>query len=146
MPAARQAKALAPPSRPPRLSKEQLLDHLAFETPAVTRTVLALRDMVLKTAPHAAEAVKFHCLAYFDPDAYFGSIGGNICFIETKRGAVSVSFVSGAMLPDPKGLLQGKGKYKRFVPVPSEADAQKPALRALVRAAAKITPSDSRTA
>ena len=129
--------------RPPRLSKEQLLDHLAFEPAAVRKTVLALREMVLKTAPHAAEGVKFHCLAYFDADAYFGAIGGNICFIEVKRGKVSVSFVSGSVLPDPKGLLQGKGKFKRFVPVASETEAKLPALRALVRAAAKITPSDS---
>jgi hypothetical protein len=104
--------------------------------------VLALREMVLKTAPHAAEAVKFHCLAYFDPDAYFGSIGGNICFIETKRGAVSLSFIAGAALPDPEGLLRGKGKYKRFVPVASEPQAKAPALRALVRAAARTTPAD----
>jgi hypothetical protein len=104
---------------------------------------MALREMVLKAAPHAAEAVKFRCLAYFDPDAPFGSIGGNICFIETKRGGVSLSFIAGAALPDPKGLLRGKGKSKRFVPVPSEAGAKSPALRALVRAAAKVTPSES---
>jgi hypothetical protein len=128
---------------PPRLSREHLRDHLAFEPAATRRLVLMLREMVLKTAPHAAEAVKFRCLAYFDPDAYFGAIGGNICFIEVKRGRVSLSFVSGSVLPDPKGLLQGKGKYKRFAPVASNTDAKSPALRALVRAAAKITPSDS---
>lgn len=143
MPAARTPANRKP--RPARLSKEQLLDHLAFESPAVVRTVTALRAMVLKVAPHATEAVKFHCLAYFNANAYFGAIGGNICFIETKRGTVSVSFVSGSMLPDPKGMLRGKGKYKRFVPVASEAGAKNPGLRALVRAAARITPSDSWT-
>lgn len=109
----------------------------------MTRKIVeALRATVLAAAPHASEAFKFHVLCYFHADAYFGSIGGNICMIEVKRGEVLLSFIHGSLVTDPRGLLLGKGKFKRFALVPDEKTARGRAITDLVRAAAKLRPWD----
>ena len=107
------------------------------------RVVLALRRAVLRAAPEAAEAIKFRCLCYYREEAWFGSIGGNVCMIEVrsgKRGGVWLSFIHGASLPDPDGLLQGKAKAKRFVPIASVEAAGDRRVAALLRAAAELRP------
>lgn len=121
---------------PRRLSSSALRAHLRAETPAVRRTVLALRKAILAAAPAAAEGIKFHALAYYHDDAFFKSIGGNICMIEVKKGRVVLSFIRGAGLPDPAGLMYGSGKAKRFVDVPDAAFAASREVAALLRAAA----------
>lgn len=120
----------------PRLSKAALHEHLRAESPAVRRTVLALRKAILAAAPQAAEGIKFHVLAYYHDDAFFKSIGGNICMIEVKNGKVILSFIRGAGLPDPAGLMYGSGKLKRFVDVPDVSFAAGDEVAALIRAAA----------
>ncbi len=121
---------------PSRLSRAALSLHLRAESPAVRRTALALRKAVLAAAPGAAEAIKFHVLAYYHEDAFFKSIGGNICMIEVKRGRVVLSFIRGSGLPDPAGLLHGTGKHKRFVDVRDAAFAARREIAGLVKAAA----------
>ncbi len=121
---------------PPRLSARALAEHLLPETPEVRHTVRALRAAVLKAAPEAAEAFKFHVLCYYRDDAWLKSIGGNICMIEIKRGKVLLSLIHGAKVPDPAGLMFGTGKFKRFVRVPDAAFAQSRPVAALIRAAA----------
>lgn len=112
------------------------------QPPATRRIVESLRATVLAAAPKAAEAFKFRVFCYFHDDAYFGAIGGNICMIEIKEGGVLLSFIHGSLLPDPRGLLLGKGKFKRFARVPDEATAKSRAIKGLVRAAATLRPWD----
>ena len=50
-------------------------------------------------------------------------------------------FYRGRELDDGSGLLQGSGKDSRFVTLRSPADAQKPAVKRLVRAAFKLARS-----
>ncbi len=109
-----------------------------------------MRSAILKIAPDAAEAVRFGVLCYYHADAWFGAIGGNICMIEVKsrlkrdgggRGAV-LSFIHGALLPDPKGILRGKGKTKRFVLIPDVSTATSPPVKSLIRAANDLGPWD----
>lgn len=123
-----------------RLSAVQLADHLALEEPATRRLVLALRRAVLKAVPGACEAVKFRVLCYFHGDAFFKSIGGNICMIEVKRGRVVLSFIRGVLVEDPDGLLCGKGKFKRFVPIGSETEAGSQRIAGLIKRAAVLEP------
>lgn len=125
-----------------RLSAAKLTEHLITETPAVRATVRALRRTVLKAAPAAVEAMKFHVLCYFHADAYFGAIGGNICLIETKADKAYLSFIHGSKLPDPSSLLRGKGKFKRFLHIPDPKFAASREVVALIRAAAALKPWD----
>lgn len=120
---------------PQRLSPAEINDHLAAERGNVGGVVRRLRRMVLDAVPDACEGIRFGALSYFRAEAPYGSIGGNICMIEIRRGKVVLSFIHGASLPDPDGLLQGAGKAKRFVPVASRDAADDPRLIALVQAA-----------
>lgn len=129
-------------SRPAQLSAAKLSDHLSLEPPEAARLVRALRRAVLKAAPEASEAIKFRVLCYFHADAYFGSIGGNICMIEVRKGKVVLTFIHGAHLPDPDALLTGKQKFKRLLSIPDATFAKGPAVARLVRAAAELRPWD----
>ena len=103
--------------------------------------VLELRRFVLKSAPGVAEAIKFNVLTYFKPDQPFGSIGGNVCMISAHDDGVRLSFIHGAALPDPHGLLRGTAKSKRYVELRRPADLQQTALKNLLRAAVAYTPT-----
>jgi hypothetical protein len=50
---------------------------------------------------------------------------------------VSLFFLRGATLPDPKGLLRGDGKLVRHIVLEDAADLHKPAVRALITCALK---------
>ncbi len=136
--------------KPPRLSASELGDHLLLEPPGVARLVRAVRRAVLREAPDAAEAVKFGVLCYFHAGAWFGAIGGNICMIEVKNGkkregggrAVFLSFIHGALLADPSGLLRGKGRSKRFLPVADARMLARREVRGVLRAARDLRPWD----
>jgi hypothetical protein len=125
-----------PTMNPTRLTRSELNEHLRTEDVHARKTALALRTTVLAAAPQAAEGIKFHVLAYFHQHAFFKSIGGSICMIEVKNGRVVLSFIRGAGLPDPSGLMYGKGKHKRFVDIPDAEFARRDEVSALVRAAA----------
>jgi len=127
---------------PTRLNAAALARHLLGNEPATRRTVRALRNAILAVAPDAAEAIKFHMLCYYHADAFFGSIGGNICMIEIKKGLVLLSFIHGALLPDPAGILFGKGKSKRFARIADPAVAASDRVADLVRASAELRPWD----
>jgi hypothetical protein len=128
--------------RPARLKRRQIDAHLAGESADVRRLALRLRRMILSRVPRAAEAIRFNSLCYYHDGVPFGAIGGNICMIEVRptrqQPRVLLSFIQGASVKDPHGLLRGKGKAKRFVPIPSLVAADDPRIDALVRAAAEV--------
>lgn len=95
--------------------------------------ISALRATIRAEAPGLAEAIRFGALSFFHPDAHYGSIGGNVCMIECRDGAVRLSFIHGADLADPHAVLRGNAKAKRYVEISSLRAARAPALRELVR-------------
>src|SRR6185503_7569675 len=56
-------------------------------------------------------------------------------YIMPMRGYINLGFYQGAVLPDPERLLEGTGKGLRHVKTRTLADANRPAVRALVVAA-----------
>ena len=56
-------------------------------------------------------------------------------YIMPMRGYVNLGFYQGAMLADPKRLLEGTGKSLRHVKIRSLTDANRSPVRALVAAA-----------
>jgi hypothetical protein len=56
-------------------------------------------------------------------------------YIMPMRGYINLGFYQGAVLADPHRLLEGTGKGLRHVKIRSMADANRPAVRALVAAA-----------
>lgn len=64
-----------------------------------------------------------------------GNMIGAICYIAPFKAHVNLGFFRGAELPDPDGLLEGTGKLLRHVKIRSQADLQRPGVRALLQAA-----------
>ena len=56
-------------------------------------------------------------------------------YIMPMRGYISLGLYQGAVLADPKRLLEGTGKGLRHVKIRSLAEADRPSVRALVAAA-----------
>lgn len=117
-----------------RLSDTELADHIDDFDAETREVVLALRDLVLDAVPGVEESIKFHSLCYAIPAAPFGTIGGHVCSVGVREGAVSLGFIHGAHLPDPTGLLAGRAKAKREVCIASRSALRDPALRDLIRA------------
>jgi hypothetical protein len=75
---------------------------------------MGLRDLVVGEAPQASERILWRGLCYHDPGRG-GPVKGSLCQIEFHPGHVRLSFIHGAFLEDPAGLLEGDRKVKRFV-------------------------------
>ena len=108
--------------------------------PESREIVLALRNMVRRTAPHAEESLLWGSLSYHRPQVG-GRVKGAACQIVVKGGQVRLDFIHGVRLTDPCGLLQGHRVSKRFVPIGSVTDAQRPEVTALIREAGALDPA-----
>jgi hypothetical protein len=113
------------------------LDGLSAEA---TEVVLALRSVVRKTVPNAEESVAWGGLSFHRPQVG-GRVKGTVCQIVVKGGQVRLDFIHGIRLNDPNGLLEGDRISKRFIPVATSADAERPEIVALIRQAAALDPT-----
>ena len=102
-------------------------------SPSVRRLALAARRLVLQVMPEAVEQVDppSKIIAY----GYDRTYAGLVCAIAPYTAHVNLIFSQGTRLPDPKGLLEGTGKYARHVKFMTAADVARPAVRALLKAA-----------
>lgn len=123
------------------LTEEEIEPVLQFCSDENAKLILELRDFVRRVVPEVTEAIKFHSLCYFKPDMPYGSIGGNVCGIGEHKGTVYLSFIHGAALPDPNGLLQGDGKAMRKIPILGSADIHRSAFERLIVASMHYDPT-----
>ena len=114
-------------------------DHLKKVPPAVRPTVAAARRTVKAAAPKAREvayqskpprsaSTMWKLARYAVNEAYVVGIG-------TFPRHASLFFYRGRELDDGSGLLQGSGKDSRFITLNTRADADRPAVKRLVRRA-----------
>lgn len=93
-----------------------------------------LRTQILKLDPAACEVVRLG-----DRAATYGlgpkKMSEGYVYIMPQSAWVNLGFYQGAGLPDPGSLLEGTGAKLRHVKVRSMAEADRPAIRALLRAA-----------
>ena len=112
-------------------------DALPPDTGQLVRT---LRDVVRRTVPQAEESLLWGGLSYHRPQVG-GRVKGAVCLIVVKGGRARLDFIHGFRLADPCGLLQGDGASKRFIPIGTVADAERPEIVALIREAAALDPA-----
>jgi hypothetical protein len=117
-------KATPPPPR--------LLELLDSRRPLVAPLVLALRELVLREAPDAAEFIysTYAVVVVFT----FSRPGKAFCHIAAYEKHVNLGFNQGALLDDSRGLLVGTGKKIRHIRIASKRDLKLP-LRGYIRAA-----------
>ena len=79
-------------------------------------------------------------LSYHRPQVG-GRVKGAVCQIVAKRDKVRLDFIHGIRLADPCSLLQGNRVSKRFVPIETVKDAERPEIADLIREAATLDPN-----
>jgi hypothetical protein len=116
---------------------ERLLDVL---TPADRKVVSTLRKVIAGVIPEAVESVLWGGLSYHRPWVG-GRVKGAVCQVNVKGGGVRLEFIHGVRLRDPQGLLRGDRLSKRFIPIGSPAEAERPEIAALIREASQLDPT-----
>jgi hypothetical protein len=112
---------------------------LKFTPPHQQEIVLELRNIIAGIAPDAVEVVRWGGLSYFH-SRRGGIVSAGICQIGLHKDHVRLAFIHGAFLPDPRHLLEGMPKYKRFIRLESYNDAPWEDLKELICASSKLNP------
>ena len=120
----------------------RLSDHLK-NIPAATRpTVKAAINTVKDVAPKADE-ITYRSRPPRSSSAMWKLVryavdGTNVVGIGTFSSHAALFFYRGRELDDGSGLLQGSGKDSRFITLRAPADAERPAVKRLVKKAFKL--------
>jgi len=101
--------------------------------------VLELRNIIASVAPDATEVIRWGGLSYFH-EGRGGIVSAGICQIEIHKEHVRLAFIHGMFLPDPRKLLRGTQKYKRFIEIDSYDNAPWDDLKELIVSASKFDP------
>jgi len=117
--------------------EKQLAGFIARFTPEVAALIRAARRTMRARLPRATELVydnyNFFVIGYGPGEKPSDAIFSLAAYAK----GVSLCFLQGAGLPDPKGILRGGGKLVRSIRVESAATLDRPEVRALMKAAAE---------
>ena len=118
----------------PKAAQGTFAELLAGVEPGLAAIARRLRAMIRDVDADTVETVRLG-----DHAATFGvgpkKMTEGYAYIMPMRGYINLGFYQGALLADPKQLLEGTGKGLRHVKIRSLAEADRPAVRALVAAA-----------
>ena len=78
--------------------------------------VMAVRQLILKTAKNITEELKYGGILFSDGDAF--------CGVFSYAAHISLEFGKGAELADEHKALEGKGKGRRHIKIASMADVK----------------------
>jgi hypothetical protein len=113
----------------------QLAGFIAKFDPEIGRRIRSARTALRKRFPTAFELVydnyNFFVIGFSATERPSDCI---VSLAANARG-VGLSFYYGATLPDPHGVLQGKGTQNRFIRLPDAGTLCTPEVEALLRAA-----------
>ncbi len=101
--------------------------------------VLELRNVIASVTPDAVEVVRWGGLSYFH-EGRGGIVSAGIAQIGIHKDHIRLAFIHGAFIPDPRHMLAGTQKAKRFVRIESYDDAPWEYFRELIQSAAKFDP------
>ena len=104
-------------------------DYLKDQNPKNQAIIRALRRFVKRVEPDLNEAVKWG-------NGCWVSDNGPVAYVYSATGYVQFGFFHGSALKDPKGLLEGNGKYVRHTKVRDPSGIDERAFAALLRQAA----------
>lgn len=109
-------------------------DLVKIAHPSQQPAIKRLREIILAIHPDACEVVRLG-----DRAATYGlgpkKMSEGYVYILPNDSWVNLGFYKGTDLPDPRGLLEGTGARMRHVKIHSLADAERPDIQALIRAA-----------
>ena len=116
-------------------AERELKGFIAKFEPKLQKTIRAVRAALRRRLPTANELVwdnyNFFVIGYSPTEKPYDSPFSKAA----AANGVGLSFLQGASLPDPHGVLEGAGKQNRFVRLESAATLARPEVAALVDAA-----------
>ena len=104
-------------------------EYLKDQSPKNQAIIRALRRFVKRVQPGLDEAVKWGNGCWLGRD-------GPVAYVYSATGYVQFGFFRGSSLKDPKGLLEGSGRYVRHTKVRASSGIDERAFAALLRQAA----------
>ena len=111
------------------------IDTYVSEAGKLAPVAMTVRALIKKVATGCEEYVSPWSTPAFD-------LNGPLCVFVVQKEHVTLAFLRGAVLSDPKGLLEGKGKGVRNVRLRSPEDVEEPALKKLIEEAVKLNMED----
>jgi hypothetical protein len=101
--------------------------------PEVRDVALAARAFLAQALPGAEETLDeaARLMGY----GYGPGYKGLVCTLLMSKTGVKLGIACGSELPDPKRLMQGKGRVHRHVQLRTTADLKQPGLKPLLKAA-----------
>src|SRR5262245_37233584 len=105
-------------------------EFLADQTTRNQKVIRVLRTFVKRVAPRLEESVKWGQGCWIKGNA-------PIAYVHCEDDYVQFGFFGGSALKDPKGLLNGKGKFVRHIKVVRRTDIDEAAFSALLKQAAR---------
>lgn len=94
--------------------------------------IRALRELVNGAQPALTEDVKW------GNGCWVGE-NGPVAYVHSEDDCVQLGFFRGSSLEDPDGLLEGKGKFVRFIRVREPSAIDGPAFEALLKQAVEAS-------
>ncbi len=109
-------------------------DLVAIAQTPLQPIVMRLRAIILDVHPDSCEVVRIG-----DHAATYGvgprKMIDGYAYIQPQASWVNLGFYKGADLPDPERVIEGTGAKMRHVKIRSMDEAERPAVRALIKAA-----------
>lgn len=103
-------------------------DYLKDQNAENQASIRALRRLVNRVAPGLSEAVKWG-------NGCWVNSNGPVAYVYSAADHVQFGFFNGSSLKDPRGLLEGQGKYVRHTKVRNPSEIDEEAFVALLRQA-----------
>ena len=101
--------------------------------------VFELRNLIAEVAPDAAEVIRWGGLSYYH-EGRGGLISAGICQIGIHEEYIRLDFIHGIHLSDPRHLLEGTQKSKRYIRLRSYEDAPGENIKRLIEESSQLDP------
>ena len=101
--------------------------------------VMELRNIIASVASDAVEVIRWGGLSYFH-EGRGGVVSAGICQIGIHEDHIRLAFIHGAFLSDPRQLLVGTQKAKRYIKLKSYDDAPWDDLKQLIEKSSRFDP------
>jgi hypothetical protein len=113
---------------------ESVIECFFAELPGQKRAhAQRIRDIILEVHPKIVERIKWRNLTF----AYSENNIASVYSFDTIS-YINLAFFKGALLPDPKRLLEGTGKGMRHLKIHSEKDINKKQIISWIKEAIRL--------
>ena len=122
----------------------ELLKFLKPYDPAIQALALKLRELVLHEMAPCHENIYDAYSAVAIGYGWSERLRDGVFHVAVYTNHVNLGFNFGASLPDPLGILEGKGNRIRHISISDNADLERPEIRSYIQRALTIARDDAR--